>query len=416
MGIFFDDNHDGIKDPGEDVILGSPRPCAFGGRLLLQHRRQFRIRAHYRTGRDRRTNPPGGGTDDIVAGRTDRRGRTVTFEFRHPLCSPTPCTTSASRRATRSAWTSCTPSRNLLRCTRARSHSTRATGRDLTISGRSGGATGHIVFESNRDGKLEIYRMNADGSAQTRLTNNPATDNVPSISPDGTKVAFSSDRDGKLRHLRDEHRRHRPHAADDRRGHRASSPPGRPTARRSPTRQQHRAVRHLRHRTPTARARWTSPTTPPNEASASWSPDGTQLAFMSDRDGQRRGLPSERGRLRNADAADERARIATADPTGRLTGRRSPSSASAPEAPAAGSVWTINASDGSGAANLTNGSIFDSRPELVAGRYADRVRPRRRRTELQGLDGARRRYGPGQPDAHRRPQLVPRLGADRDGT
>ena len=38
--------------------------------------------------------------------------------------------------------------------------------------------------------------MNADGSAQTRLTNNPATDNVPSISPDGTKVAFSSDRAG----------------------------------------------------------------------------------------------------------------------------------------------------------------------------------------------------------------------------
>ena len=37
--------------------------------------------------------------------------------------------------------------------------------------------------------------MNADGSAPTRLTNNPATDNLPSISPDGTKVAFSSDRE-----------------------------------------------------------------------------------------------------------------------------------------------------------------------------------------------------------------------------
>ena len=36
--------------------------------------------------------------------------------------------------------------------------------------------------------------MNADGSALTRLTDNPATDNVPSISPDGTKVAFTSDR------------------------------------------------------------------------------------------------------------------------------------------------------------------------------------------------------------------------------
>jgi hypothetical protein len=29
----------------------------------------------------------------------------------------------------------------------------------------------HIAFTSNRDGTIEIYVMNADGSAQTRLTN-----------------------------------------------------------------------------------------------------------------------------------------------------------------------------------------------------------------------------------------------------
>ena len=33
-----------------------------------------------------------------------------------------------------------------------------------------------IAFISNRDGNSEIYVMNANGSNQTRLTNNPASD------------------------------------------------------------------------------------------------------------------------------------------------------------------------------------------------------------------------------------------------
>ena len=38
--------------------------------------------------------------------------------------------------------------------------------------------------------------MNADGSGQINLTNSPDFENHPSWSPDGTKIAFASGRDG----------------------------------------------------------------------------------------------------------------------------------------------------------------------------------------------------------------------------
>ncbi len=57
-------------------------------------------------------------------------------------------------------------------------------------------AMGQIAFVSRRDGNSEIYVMNADGSGQTNLTNNPASDTFPAWSPDGSRIAFTSDRDG----------------------------------------------------------------------------------------------------------------------------------------------------------------------------------------------------------------------------
>jgi Tol biopolymer transport system component len=52
-------------------------------------------------------------------------------------------------------------------------------------------AGGRIAFVSNRDGNPEIYTMNADGSAPTRLTDHPEVDAHPAWSPDGTRIAFT---------------------------------------------------------------------------------------------------------------------------------------------------------------------------------------------------------------------------------
>ena len=51
-----------------------------------------------------------------------------------------------------------------------------------------------IVFSSNRDGVYQIYKMNADGTNQTRVTNDSYNYRSPFLSPDGTKIVFSSDR------------------------------------------------------------------------------------------------------------------------------------------------------------------------------------------------------------------------------
>ncbi|MFT3894000.1 MAG: DPP IV N-terminal domain-containing protein [Anaerolineales bacterium] len=53
-----------------------------------------------------------------------------------------------------------------------------------------------IAFVSKRDGNPEIYIMDADGKNVTRLTYDPARDDSLDWAPDGKQIIFSSNRDG----------------------------------------------------------------------------------------------------------------------------------------------------------------------------------------------------------------------------
>jgi Tol biopolymer transport system component len=61
---------------------------------------------------------------------------------------------------------------------------------DLTADGSE------LVFRTTRDGNKEIYLMKSDGTDVRRITNDPGSDTMPSISPSGDMIAFSSNRDG----------------------------------------------------------------------------------------------------------------------------------------------------------------------------------------------------------------------------
>ena len=70
---------------------------------------------------------------------------------------------------------------------------TRLTNNDSTDWGPAWSPDGtRIAFVSERDGNWQIYVMDADGGSQTRLTNNDVEDGTPAWSPDGTRIAFDS--------------------------------------------------------------------------------------------------------------------------------------------------------------------------------------------------------------------------------
>lgn len=65
--------------------------------------------------------------------------------------------------------------------------------------GGNGGNNGRILFLSDRQNPgseaWDLYSMNPDGTAVTRLTSDPAAEGQAAWSPDGKRIAFSSERD-----------------------------------------------------------------------------------------------------------------------------------------------------------------------------------------------------------------------------
>ena len=83
------------------------------------------------------------------------------------------------------------------RVTHAKSTLMRLTNTNALDTGPSWSPNGNkIAFASNRDGKTEIYVMDVDGSNVSRLTNNLTDDDFPRWSPDNHKILFHSNRDG----------------------------------------------------------------------------------------------------------------------------------------------------------------------------------------------------------------------------
>jgi|AntRauTorcE11898_2_1112593.scaffolds.fasta_scaffold02536_1 Tol biopolymer transport system component len=102
-----------------------------------------------------------------------------------------------------------------------------------------------IAFSSDRDGDSEIYLMKPDGSSISQLTNNTDRDAFPSVSPDGTRIAYAK--------RVNEESRYKIHVMDAD----GTNDMELTTAEEGST----------------------------SFPSISWSPDGSQLAFGSNRDG-----------------------------------------------------------------------------------------------------------------------------------
>ncbi len=192
-----------------------------------------------------------------------------------------------------------------------------------------------IAFHSTRDtvpvgspvgsSAFELYVMNADGSNQVRLTDNLAQDTFPAWSPDGSKLAFLSNRDGDFEIY-------------------TMKPDGSNVVRLTDS--------------------------PGEDAHPSWSPDGAQITFHSRRDSPPGGTALEIYRM-NADGSNP-TRVTTGDgfkyfPIWSPDGTRIAFNGNLDPADSANTdVYHVNALDGSDVVRVTTAAGFDGRCDWLA--------------------------------------------------
>ena len=188
--------------------------------------------------------------------------------------------------------------------------------------GTFSGPNEQIAFYSTRDGNQEIYVMNAaDGSNQTRLTSVNANDSDPSWSPDGTKIAFESDRDGNSNI-------YVMNAADGSNQTRLTDSPA-------------------------------------DDSNPRWSPDGTTIAFNTNRDStELQNFENHEIYVMNAADGSNQTRL-TDNPAWDSLPSWSPDGtiiAFYSERDVGGDIYIMNAADGSNPTRITDNPAWDSFP------------------------------------------------------
>lgn len=145
-----------------------------------------------------------------------------------------------------------------------------------------------LVYDSDRSGNQDIYKLAIDGGEPVRLTHHPAADFVPQWSPDGAEIAYYSVRNGNrdLRVMSREGRDDRAITDDPTEElYPAWSPDGRMVVFNKKNRVEETGGQLVVLRRNEARS-WRDAGALPGTANGAfprWSPDGKWISFVSDR-------------------------------------------------------------------------------------------------------------------------------------